>query len=104
MKLAGEYITPPAAAVAATLHVALKRDIKQQEAGLSAMTSDLLALWQQCCRATGARQLTAEATSMLAVLLTRDKRWSDVADIFQSCMDKQQVACQITLVLGLRCD
>ena len=81
----------PTAAVAAVLRVALKRDIKQQESSLSAMTSDLLDLWQQCCPPPATQQLTAESATMLAILLTRDKRWPEAADVFLSRVDSNQV-------------
>ena len=91
LQQAGEYIVPPAAAVAATLHVMLKHDIKQQDSGMSAATSNLLNLWQQCCLSDPTHQLAADSTSMLAVLFIRDKRWNEAADTFQSCVNSNQV-------------
>ena len=62
------------------------------------MTSDLLDLLQHCCSSPGTQQLTAESASTLAVLLTNDKRWSEVADVFQSRMNSDQV-CLFKLLL-----
>ena len=91
LKQAREHIVPPAAAVAATLKIALNRDIKQQSSGMSAMICGLLDLWQQCCPAHAEHQLSAESASMLAVLLTREERWSEPAGMFETCVESNQV-------------
>ena len=91
LKQARKHIVPPAAAVAATLYMALKRDIKQQSSGMSAMFSGLLDLWHQGGSADAEHQLSAESASMLAVLLTREERWSEAAGIFEDCVDSKQV-------------
>ena len=86
----------PHAAVASVLAISLKQDLEAEDPGMSAVTSDLLSMWKQASSEARTPQLTAEAASTLAVLLTKYQCWSETAVIFEMHVRASQVTTRLS--------
>ena len=92
LKDISKHTSLPRAAVAPVLAISLKQDLEAEDRGMSAVTSDLLSMWKQASPKAWMQQLTAEAASTLAVLLTRDQCWSEAAAMYEIFVTASQVA------------
>ena len=78
-------------AVAPVLAISLKQDLEARDHGMSAVTSDLLSMVTQTSPQAWMQQLTAEVASTMAILFTRDQRWSEAAAIYETRVRASQV-------------
>ena len=95
LRQARQHMALPANAVADVLAMAVQHKGARPSTGMSAVTSDLLAMWQHLLPADWAQRLTGKAASLLAVMLHQDGRCSEAAGIFESRMKAGQV-CTLT--------
>lgn len=86
-----KYMGSPTDVIAALLVLVMQLDVNSQQNKMSALSNGLLLIWQQFCTPPWMQQLSAEAASLLAVLLNREERWPETSALFEIRANTKQV-------------